>query len=150
MAVVAGGWTDESVLPEHRTFETADLRALEPEVAARAGRLVLQRPGIIEKVRRSKVPATRLVDKRLAHRLEGRLGYSFPLSDPETPFPGPCLFINGRQDGMAGYDDAYGILEGYPRASFAILDRAGHSVAWEQPELFLALARNWLDRVRSG
>ncbi|CAM02087.1 hypothetical protein SACE_2808 [Saccharopolyspora erythraea NRRL 2338] len=35
----------------------------------------------------------------------------------------------------------------YPRASFAVLDVAGHNLPIEQPELFGALVLEWLDRV---
>lgn len=48
---------------------------------------------------------------------------------------------------LSGYRDAWGILEKYPRATFAVLDRAGHGVAGEQPVLFEALVGDWLDRV---
>ena len=36
----------------------------------------------------------------------------------------PTLVIAGRQDVTAGYRDAWHILESYPRATFAVLDRA--------------------------
>lgn len=34
-----------------------------------------------------------------------------------------------------------------PRATFAVLDRAGHGLPEEQPAVFKALAHDWLDRV---
>jgi pimeloyl-ACP methyl ester carboxylesterase len=33
------------------------------------------------------------------------------------------------------------------RATYAILDKAGHSLSWEQPELFSALVKDWIRRV---
>jgi hypothetical protein len=39
------------------------------------------------------------------------------------------------------------LLDNYPRASFAVLDRAGHALAVEQKPLFRALVNEWLDRV---
>jgi pimeloyl-ACP methyl ester carboxylesterase len=64
-----------------------------------------------------------------------------------TPFPSPTLILTGRQDSTAGYRDTWAILENYPRATFAVLDRAGHLVVVDQPELFQSLIREWLNRV---
>jgi pimeloyl-ACP methyl ester carboxylesterase len=63
------------------------------------------------------------------------------------PFPAPTLILTGRQDSMCGYREAWKIFDNYPRATFAVLDRAGHLLGWEQQSLFRALASEWLDRV---
>jgi pimeloyl-ACP methyl ester carboxylesterase len=73
--------------------------------------------------------------------------FSFDVDDLARPFEAPALFVMGRQDHVCGYRDAWSILENYPRATFAVLDRAGHLAAAEQPALFAALVREWLDRV---
>jgi hypothetical protein len=39
------------------------------------------------------------------------------------------------------------LLEHYPRATFAVLDRAGHGLPHEQVGLAGALLGEWLDRV---
>jgi pimeloyl-ACP methyl ester carboxylesterase len=57
------------------------------------------------------------------------------------------LFLTGRFDHWCGYRDAYQILDNYPRATFAVLDRAGHGLTIEQNILFRALVSEWLDRV---
>jgi pimeloyl-ACP methyl ester carboxylesterase len=51
---------------------------------------------------------------------------------------------------MTGYADQYALLPHYPRATFAVLDVAGHNLQIEQPVLFDALVNEWLDRVREG
>jgi pimeloyl-ACP methyl ester carboxylesterase len=38
-------------------------------------------------------------------------------------------------------------MDAYPRATVAVLDRAGHTLPWEQPEVLKALVAEWLDRV---
>jgi pimeloyl-ACP methyl ester carboxylesterase len=53
----------------------------------------------------------------------------------------------GCQDGVSGYRDAIDSLPKYPRASLAEQDTGGHAVVWERPEAFLALARDWMERV---
>ncbi len=56
----------------------------------------------------------------------------------------------GRQDHWLGYKDAWKILENYPRATFAVLDRAGHCLQMEQEKLFNQLVSEWLDRVEES
>jgi pimeloyl-ACP methyl ester carboxylesterase len=63
------------------------------------------------------------------------------------PCPAPTLVVTGRQDSVAGYRDAWEILENYPRGTFVVLDRSGHFLGVEQEDLFHALAGEWLDRV---
>lgn len=72
---------------------------------------------------------------------------SFPLEGRTARYEVPVLFVLGRQDSDTCYRDAWGILEHYPRATYAVLDRAGHNLQIEQPVLFEALVSEWLDRV---
>jgi hypothetical protein len=48
---------------------------------------------------------------------------------------------------LCGYTETWDLLENFPRATFAVLDRAGHGLALEQKGLFRALVGEWLDRV---
>jgi pimeloyl-ACP methyl ester carboxylesterase len=56
----------------------------------------------------------------------------------------------GRQDAAVGWRDAWKVIEQYPRASFVVLDRAGHGLGVEQRGLFQALTAEWLDRVEES
>lgn len=47
-------------------------------------------------------------------------------------FKGRCMFLLGRQDYLAGYEDAMSIVSGYPRASIFIIDGAGHNLHIEK------------------
>ena len=78
-------------------------------------------------------------------RIRGEYAGTFPLEP--RPFRRPTLFLLGRQDSSTGYRDAWQVLESYPSATFAVLDRAGHNLQIEQPKLFEALVGEWLDRV---
>ena len=64
-------------------------------------------------------------------------------------FDKPVLFIAGRQDICVGYRDLWKLLEDYPRATFSVLDIAGHNLQIEQPELFNSLIENFLIRVKN-
>ena len=75
-----------------------------------------------------------------------KYAFSFDVDDLPEPFPGPALIITGRQDAIVGYRDAWNILEKYPRATYAVLDRAGHQLE-EKQGLVSVLMNDWLDRV---
>jgi len=72
--------------------------------------------------------------------------FSFNVDNVLEPFPGPSLIITGRQDAIAGYRDVWNILENYPRATYVVLDRAGHALE-EKEDLVHVLINEWLDRV---
>jgi pimeloyl-ACP methyl ester carboxylesterase len=80
----------------------------------------------------------------------GQYGYSFDVDNLLQPFSKPVVILTGRQDHVAGYRNAWRILENYPRGTFAVLDRAGHNVHIEQNKLFEALIGEWLDRVEES
>lgn len=67
----------------------------------------------------------------------------------EKIFCNPTLFVCGRQDNCVGYRDLWELVEDYPRATFAVLDVAGHNMQIEQPELFEAMTQNWIERVEN-
>lgn len=73
--------------------------------------------------------------------------FSFDCDSLKEKFNKPALFLMGRQDSCAGYRNAWNILDNYPRATFAILDRAGHNLQIEQAYLMNALVNEWLDRI---
>jgi pimeloyl-ACP methyl ester carboxylesterase len=76
-----------------------------------------------------------------------RYGFSFNVDNLPEPLNAPTLILAGRQDSSVGYRDAWAILENFPRASFVVLDRAGHGLGIEQESLFTTLVNEWLDRV---
>lgn len=86
-----------------------------------------------------------VADEAFLGRIAGR--FSFDVDRLSEPFPAPTLFVLGRQDHWVGYRGAWQIVEEYPRATFAVLDTAGHMVWGERQKLCLALAGDWLDRV---
>jgi pimeloyl-ACP methyl ester carboxylesterase len=90
-------------------------------------------------------PGARLAD----HAALARIGERWVLTAPgeEAPNPCPTLVVTGRQDSTVGYAGAWDLLEVYPRATFAVLDCAGHALPHEQPELLDALVTEWLSRV---
>lgn len=53
----------------------------------------------------------------------------------------------GKQDDCVGYEDIWALLKSYNRATFAVLDVAGHNLQIEQVSVFNELVSNWLMRT---
>ena len=84
-------------------------------------------------------------DEYLERIRQNGYGLSFDV-DGET-FEHPALVIAGRQDNVVGFQDAWRLMDKFPRATFAVLDRAGHVLQIEQPDVFEALVNDWLGRI---
>ncbi|HEX6919665.1 MAG TPA: alpha/beta hydrolase [Actinomycetes bacterium] len=92
-------------------------------------------------------PAALLADQSALARIGER--WELSTRPQETaPYRCPTLLVTGRQDSTVGYASAWDLLEHYPRATFAVLDRAGHALPHEQPDLLRALVTEWLGRVQ--
>lgn len=112
---------------------------------------VVQNKDTWERYEREILPGVRLANGEYLENIRRTgYGFSFDLDAEETIFNKPALFLTARQDSATGYRDAYKILEHYPRATFAVLDRAGHNLQIEQPALFAGLTEEWLDRVEEA
>jgi pimeloyl-ACP methyl ester carboxylesterase len=145
----AGGTGSARQVPEHVVLHASgDLDgildpALEEEFR---GYLVVQTPETLRRFQEQEVPGIALADGLALERIAKR----FALRQAPEEGPGyakPTLILTGRQDATVGYAAAWGWLDHYPRATFAVLDRAGHGLPHEQVELFNALMAEWLDRV---
>lgn len=106
---------------------------------------VVQTPQTLRRFRDEVVPALLAADDAAIERIERRWHLS---EGPEgaVPFERPTLFLCGRQDASVGYVDQFALLPHYPRATYAVLDVAGHNLQIEQPALFETLMEDWLDR----
>jgi pimeloyl-ACP methyl ester carboxylesterase len=88
-----------------------------------------------------------VADHEFLARLRENYAFSFDVDALPEPFAAPTLMLMGRQDAVCGYQDAWQILESYPRGTCVVLDRAGHCLDVEQRGSFSALVNEWLDRV---
>ncbi len=136
-------------LPQHRVIHTdeAFLNALTPAEQTVREVAVAQSMLVLEAFRSSIAPAFALADQAFLKRLSQNYYFTFDIDQLTEPFPGPTLILTGRFDHWCDYQDAYNILDNYPRGTFIVLDRAGHGLAREQQVLFRALVSEWLDRV---
>lgn len=130
------------------------MATLDPEEAELLGEVLVQRSNYIDALRQKLhttiLPVMQRADSASLEPIRNNpanYGFSFDVDALSEPFQAPTLIITGRQDEVVGYRDAWSIVENYPRATFAVLDRADHLLPIEQRELFHALVHDWLDRV---
>lgn len=146
--IVPGGTSPGSDRPEHRTMvqdpETA--ARLPAEIRARFDQLVVQSPEIADRIARTKLPAVALCDAAQEARLRTAFSFGFEAETAPHRHDGPSLIVAGRQDAIAGFEDALAMRREFPHATVSVLDCAGHNLAWERPDLFRALVLDWLDR----
>jgi pimeloyl-ACP methyl ester carboxylesterase len=100
-----------------------------------------------EKQRRFYVPAEEMADLEFLGAIQ-RDPSTYALStDPAARLEAPTLIVTGRQDTTTGYADAWALLDDYPRATYAVLDRADHDLPVQNHALYRALVSDWLARV---
>ncbi|MGC4941312.1 alpha/beta fold hydrolase [Kribbella sp. DT2] len=139
----------DRTLPEHVVLrsEPGLLDGLSDELAKNfSGITVVQTPETLRAFLADVVPGLEAAD----FDAMGRIRKNWRLTtDPESgpAYERPTLVLCGRQDGSTGFADVWPLLPHYPRATYAVLDAAGHNLQIEQPELFGAHVREWLRRV---
>ena len=103
-----------------------------------------------------KLPATQIAQRKYntvwkepnqAYLSKLRESYALSWDTSKVPvFEKPALILLGQQDTTVGFQQQLTMLAHYPRATWAVLDLAGHNLAQEQDGLFAALTRDWLAR----
>ena len=112
--------------------------------------LVIQKREVWERYKEEVLPGIKIANNDLVERIyPSSYSFSFEVDNVVKIYNKPTLFLLGRQDTTVGYRDAWKIIENYPKATFAILDQAGHNLQIEKESLFNSLVNEWLDRVEN-
>jgi len=109
---------------------------------------IVQNTRIWERYRDDFISGVNIADDKFLTKIqEEGYPFSFDVDQLIKQYIKPALFLLGRYDSIVGYRDAWKIIEKYPRATFAILDYAGHLLQIEQEKVFNLLVNEWLDRI---
>jgi len=109
---------------------------------------VIQDRRVWERFKEDVMPGLKIADYTfLENSLSQHVSFTHDVDLIEQPYQQPTLMVMGKQDSVVGYRDQWQLIENFPRASFVVLDRAGHNLQIEQDVLFGALVKEWLDRV---
>lgn len=109
---------------------------------------VVQNKKIYKRYKNEIMSGVNIADEDFLERFqENGYEFSFNVDKVSKEFYGPTLILLGRQDSCVGYKDAWSILEKFPRATFVILDKAGHNLHIEQENIFNSMINEWIIRV---
>jgi pimeloyl-ACP methyl ester carboxylesterase len=137
------------IVPAHALRDVGERRVLVRDGGLRGSELHEELAVVVtaETLRRNDEEieaAIAVADQAAAERIGANYGGTFMLADR---YERPALVVLGRQDNVLGYNDQWRVMGQWPRATFAVLDRAGHGLTFEQPALLTTLVDDWLDRV---
>jgi len=138
-------------VPEHEVLITEPglLDGLTPEEADDyTGIAVVQSTETLRRYQAEISPGLEVADLEAMQRIRKNWKLTSAIPESGPAFDRPTLILAGRQDSSAGFAEQFTLLPHYPRASYVVLDRAGHNLQIEQPTLFGALVSEWLDRVQ--
>jgi pimeloyl-ACP methyl ester carboxylesterase len=139
----------DRTVPAHVVLESdpAALAGLSPQELEDFTEIaVLQTADVLRQFQQDVVPGLDAADTEAMARI--RKNWTLTIAPESGPvYTRPTLVLCGRQDSVTGYEDQYALLPHYPRATYAVLDMAGHNLQIEQPELLEVLVRDWLGRV---
>jgi pimeloyl-ACP methyl ester carboxylesterase len=138
-------------VPEHRIFrhdpEVDDLLLEDEQAWLEIS--VVQTAATLAAFRAAVKPGLMAADREFLRRVAKGFEFTFDPLAIDPPFDRPSLLLAGRQDSDVGYVDLVALSESFPRATLAVLDRAGHGVAEEQKPVFRVLVESWLDRIEA-
>ena len=109
---------------------------------------VIAMPQMFERYKADCMTGLELGDKDFLERYR-REGYFYSSEDDlwTLTFDKPTCVLTGRHDHWVGYRDAFELIDRFPRATFAVLDCAGHNLQFEREALFEQHVKDWLWRV---
>lgn len=142
----------DRVLPVNVKIETDEqlVKDMDPDIRqAIQALMVYQIQQSLERFIEEIQPGRLLTDRKFlsSNWRERYYHYSFePLSNTDQ-LNQPALFLLGKQDVIAGYEDQMGLARKFNHGSIAILDRAGHLIPIDQRSLTQQLVGDWLQRV---
>lgn len=136
----------------HRTFhavtEAVDLSTQDPQLVAEFTETAVEHTAMAwAAFTRYTAPGLSAHDRRFATDLLEEFELTVTPEDRFVTFDRPALMITGRQDDAVGYEDQFDLLGSYPRMTYIALDRAGHNVHLDQPDVTRALVGEWLDKM---
>ncbi|MCA9944044.1 MAG: alpha/beta fold hydrolase [Anaerolineales bacterium] len=112
------------------------------------GTMVVQDGRIFNRLPTEFAPGFFGADRPFLQNLRQRYAFTFDLNELPERFAKPTLIIAGRQDSGVGYWLPTQLVTQYPRATLAVLDRAGHALNLEQAGLFNQLVTDWIQRMQ--
>ena len=146
------GIDTQRTLPEHASFvrDEALLESLSDNDRQGFEEFcVMLTPYVWEKMRDDILSGCNIADMDFLENLyHTGYNYSYEQELKSIRFDKPMLILAGKQDTSVGYEDQIALMLQYPHATYLALDRAGHNLQIEQPQVFRTLTCEWLRSVK--
>ncbi len=110
---------------------------------------ILQTKETYQRFEKEILAGLQMMNVPFVQNLQENYSFSFEV-DQEIQKKGydkPSLFIAGKQDQVVGFQQLAQLSHYFPRATYAVMDLAGHNAQIDQEALFTALVENWLKRI---
>jgi len=125
----------------------SDLKEEENDIKTFLNVAVVATQEVFEKFKSNVLSGMKIHDKEFLSKYKGEYNHNLEKALQKITFEKPSCILTGRQDNHAGYSVAYEILDRFPRATFAILDCAGHNLQIDIEPTFVQLVKDWIWRV---
>jgi pimeloyl-ACP methyl ester carboxylesterase len=109
------------------------------------GYFVIQTPETALRFRDAVVPALGAWDGAAVERV--MTDWALDPDPDTTPFDAPTLVLTGRHDSTVGFRDQFALVDRYRRATFVVVDDAGHALPHERADIVATLLDDWLTRT---
>jgi len=141
----------ESTLPKKRSLFVSDIlqrRKNDPDIKKLLDTAVIATPKILRDYKTSILKGIKVCDKRfLFKHFSGDFSLKLKEDLKGVKFDKPMCILTGRQDHIVGFNDAYELLNLFPRASYSVIDYAGHNLQIENVKIFSVFVRDWIKRI---
>ena len=128
--------------------EVIESQKSDPDIETFLDIAVLATPEIYEKFKNDVLPGLKAADQEfLTNHYDAEYNPDFENKLKSVSFDKPACILAGRQDHCVSYAGMYELLDHFPRATFAVLDCAGHNIQIDNELLFNKLVKDWIWRV---
>lgn len=70
------------------------------------------------------------------HKLKGKFGMDINKAIVKSDYDGPTLLLTGKNDRAVGYKEQFTWLDIFKRATYIVIDGAGHNIHVDRPDVF--------------
>ena len=101
-----------------------------------------------DRYKKEVLPGLQIADPVFVEKYQ-KQGYCFTFESEigKVSYNKPACIITGKQDNCVGYKNALDLINCFTRATFSVMDAAGHNLQIERTKLFNAHLLDWLDRT---
>lgn len=83
----------------------------------------------------------------LKRTLKGSFSFDVDKKLEKIKFDKPVLILTAKYDTAVGYENQFEWVRLFKRATYIVIDGAGHNVNIDQPEMFTGVVKGWLDCI---